>query len=99
MRRQTLAAVCVFIGVALGLGLSFTTLSLPFGLSPFVLSLIVIPILVLVLTPLNERWLAKRGRDLDDEERHEIKDADIISLRRTEKTEEDYVRFYDKPPR
>jgi len=99
MRRQTLAGICVFIGLAVGLGLSFTTLTLPFGLSTLALSLLVIPILLLVMTPLNERLLARRGRNLDDEERHELKDADMISLRRTEKTEEDHIRYYDRRSR
>jgi hypothetical protein len=42
------------------------------------------PLLSLALTPLNKRllsWRKERGRDIEDEVKYEIDEADIISLR------------------
>src|SRR5258705_13395148 len=96
MRKQTLAGFCVFLGVAIGFGLWWVGLSLPLGFHPLVISLIVVPILLVLLTPLNNRLAKARGRDFEIEDRHEIEEAGVISLRPRDKTPEDSYRYYDK---
>jgi hypothetical protein len=96
MRNQTLAGICVALAVAVGLGLRLMGITLPLGLSPFAVSLVLVPVLLVVLTPLNKRLLASKGRDLEMEERHDNEEADVISLRAREKREEDSIRYYDK---
>jgi hypothetical protein len=52
--------------------------------SPLIASFILVPLLLVPLTAVNQRILAWRkahGRDIEAEERHEFDDADIISLR------------------
>lgn len=95
MRRQTLAGLCIAVALLIGSGLTFIGLRLPFGLSPFAIGLLLIPVLIVPLTILNDRLLNVKGRDLDREERHEIEDADIISLRPREESEADHYRYYD----
>ncbi len=95
MRNQTLAGICVFFGIAVGVGMWSLGYSMPFGLSPFVSTLIVVPLLLLILTPLNHRLLKARGRNLEEEQRHELAESEMITLQRQEKSEADSYRIYD----
>jgi hypothetical protein len=52
--------------------------------SPLIASFIIVPILLVPLTALNQyvlKWRKTKGRDIEAEERHEFDEADIISLR------------------
>ena len=96
MRRQTLAGICVFVSIAVGLGLWWAVPSLPLGLPPVAVGVILAPVLVVLLTPLNNRLMKARGRDFEIEELHENEEAGVISLRPREKNPEDSYRYYDK---
>lgn len=90
MRKKTLSSVCFILG--LGIVFVFNTVArsqgikLPFVgiVSPLIASFIVVPLLLVPLVAINQRILAWRkihGRDIEEEEKHEFDDADIISLR------------------
>ena len=84
MRKRTLTGVCVFLAIAVILGLRIVGLSIPFGLSPLVVGFVLVPILMVPLTFLNKpllAWRKQRGRDIEDEERYEDDASGIISLR------------------
>ena len=54
------------------------------SVSPLIASFIIVPILLVPLTALNQyilRWRKDHGRDIETEEKHEFDEADIISLR------------------
>jgi len=84
MRKRTLAAVCSVLALLIVLAMGFFRVKTPHNI-PFILMYVVLmPLLSLVLTPLNKRllaWRKARGRDIQNEERYEIEEADIISLR------------------
>lgn len=90
MRKQTLAGLCFLLSFVIVYGLNFLARSsglwVPFGglVSHLVASLILAPILLIPLARLNRpllAWRKKRGRDIEEEEKHEIVESDIISLR------------------
>jgi len=52
--------------------------------SPLIASFIIVPLLLIPLTALNQyilAWRKAQGRDIEEEEKHEFEEADIISLR------------------
>ena len=52
--------------------------------SPWIAWLITVPLLLIPLTAVNLfvlEWRKARGRDIEEEEKHEFDEADIISLR------------------
>jgi hypothetical protein len=90
MRRRTLAGVCFILAVAIVYLLRWVAASqgvrLPLigYLSPLIASFIIVPLLLIPLSAINQRILAWRkahGRDIQLEEKHEFDDAGIISLR------------------
>lgn len=90
MRKRTLAGVSFFLSFVIIYGFTYVVASygfrMPFmGLvSHLVASLIFAPILLIPLSRLNQSllaWRKGRGRDIELEEKHEIGDSDIISLR------------------
>ena len=90
MRKRTLGNVCFILAlvilVAVKLLASSQGIHLPVVgfVSPLIASFILVPLLLIPLTAINQRilaWRKARGRDIEAEERHEFDDADIISLR------------------
>jgi hypothetical protein len=90
MRKRTLASVCFLLSIGIVFLLRSLARSqgihLPLvGLvSPIVASFIIVPLLIIPLTAVNQHILAWRkahGRDIEVEEKHEFEEADIISLR------------------
>jgi hypothetical protein len=84
MRKKTLAGVCSLLAFGLVFGLGFVGIRVPFGLSPFVVFLILVPLLMVPLAFLNRyllAWRKTRGRDIEEEENYEIGSSDFISLR------------------
>ena len=90
MRKQTLAGVCFLLALAIVYGLRVLARSQGIYLpvigyvSPLIASFIIVPLLLIPLTALNQYLLAWRkahGRDIEEEEKYEIAESDIISLR------------------
>jgi hypothetical protein len=98
MRKKTLAGLCSILAIAVVFGLSFAGVKVPFGLGALVALLVLMPLLVVALTPLNKRllaWRKARGRDIEEEEKFEREAADIISIRPKSQAEieEDQKRY------
>lgn len=56
----------------------------PLMLATLFAFLVLVPLLMIPLTPLNKRllaWRKARGRDIEEEEQYEIGAVDMISLR------------------
>jgi len=90
MRKRTLGSVCFSLALVIVFGLrelaSSQGIYLPLVgfVSPVIAAFILVPLLLIPLTAINQRILAWRkahGRDIEAEEKHEFDDADIISLR------------------
>ena len=90
MRKRTLGSVCFILALVLVVALNWLASSQGIRLplvgfvSPMIASFILVPVLLIPLTAINQRILAWRkahGRDIEAEEKHEFDDADIISLR------------------
>ena len=90
MRKRTLTGLSVFISFVIVHTLNFLAgsygLWTPFGglVSHLVDFLILAPIFLIPLVTLNRpllAWRKQRGRDIEEEEKHEIVESDIISLR------------------
>jgi hypothetical protein len=84
MRKSTLASVCSVLALLIVLAMGFFRVKTPHNIPFFVIYLLLMPILSVAMTPLNKRllaWRKARGRDLEGEAKHEIEEADIISLR------------------
>ena len=82
MRKSTLAGFAAILAYAIVFGLGFVGVSIPFLLSPLVAGLLLSPVLLALLTPLNKYLLARRkarGRDIEEEEKYEH--DGVISLR------------------
>jgi hypothetical protein len=97
MRKQTLAGVCTILSLAtVYLLWSFANsrgIKLPLVgyVSPLIASVIVVPLLSIPLTALNQYvlvWRKARGRDIEEEEKYEFAESDIISLRPRQPHEE-----------
>jgi hypothetical protein len=64
--------------------MGFFRVKTPHNIPFFVIYLILMPLFSIALAPVNKRlrgWRKARGRDIEEEERYEIEEADIISLR------------------
>ncbi len=90
MRKRNLGSVCFILVLVLTVALkslaSSQGIHLPLVgfVSPMIASFILVPLLLIPLTAINQRILAWRkahGRDIEAEEKHEFDDAGIISLR------------------
>jgi hypothetical protein len=90
MRKRVLGSVCFILALIIVVALKWLASSqgiyLPLVgfVSPLIASFILVPLLLIPLTAINQRILAWRkahGRDIEAEEKHEFDDADIISLR------------------
>ena len=84
MKKRTLAAFCSVLALLIVLAMGVFRVKTPHNIPFFVIYLALMPVLSVVLTPLNKRWLAwrkGRGREPQDEEKYEIEGVDIISLR------------------
>lgn len=104
MRRQTLISVCFTLAfavvVVLRLLASSQGIRLPLiGLvTPLIASSILVPLLLIPLTALNQyilAWRKKHGRDIEEEEKYEFRESDIISLKPRQSYEEPSYRKYD----
>ena len=86
MRTRTLATLCSLLALLIVLAMGFFRVKTPHNIPFFVIYLVLMPLLSIGLTPLNRRllaWRKARGRDIEEEEKYEIEEADVISLRRT----------------
>jgi hypothetical protein len=84
VRNRTLSALCSVLALLIVLAMGFFRVKTPHNIPFFIIYLALMPLLSLALTPLNKRllvWRKERGRDIEDEEKYEIDEADIISLR------------------
>lgn len=84
MRKKTLAGVCSILAFAILLTLRFVGIRDPLGLSPFLVFIVLMPLLMIPMMILNKRllaWRKIRGRNIEEEEKYENEDAGIISLR------------------
>ena len=82
MRKSTLSGVSFLLAMAIMYGLSIVGVRFPFGLSPLFAGVVLAPVLLVLLTIMNQRllaWRKARGRDIEEEERYEH--DGIISLR------------------
>jgi len=84
MRKSALASVCSVLALLIVLAMGFFRVKTPHNIPFFVIYLVLMPLLSVAMTPLNKRllaWRKARGRDLEEEEKHEIGETGIISLR------------------
>jgi hypothetical protein len=90
MRKKTLTSVCFTLAFAIIYMLRWLAdsqgIRLPLigYVSPLVASFVIVPLLLIPLTALNQyvlAWRKAHGRDIEEEERYEFDEADIISLR------------------
>ncbi|MDX6384969.1 MAG: hypothetical protein QOK48_2542 [Blastocatellia bacterium] len=84
MRKSTLAIVCSVLALLVMLAMGFFRIKTPHNIPFFVIYIMAMPLFNIALTPLNRRllaWRKARGRDLEEEEKYEIEEAGIISLR------------------
>jgi hypothetical protein len=84
MRKKTLTALCAILAYAIVFTLPLAGVRIPLGLSPMFAGLVLVPCLLVPLTFMNRRllvWRKARGRDIEEEEKHEDDATGIISLR------------------
>ncbi len=90
MRKQTLGSICFSLSLAIYYLFRYLAnsqgIQLPLigPVSPMIASFIIMPLLLVPLTALNQyilAWRKAHGRDIVEEEKHEFGEADIISLR------------------
>ena len=90
MRKKTLGSVCFILAIAIVYLVRWFANSQGIRLpligyvSPVIAALVIGPLLLIPLTVVNKyilEWRKTRGRDIEEEERHEFDEADIISLR------------------
>jgi hypothetical protein len=90
MRKKTLSRVCVILALVIVNALRWFAsqqgIRLPLigYVSPWIASIIIVPLLLIPLTAVNQyilKWRKARGRDIEEEEKYENDEADIISLR------------------
>ena len=84
MRKRTLAGVCVFLALVILLALKFLGVSVPLMWVPLLVGLALVPLLMPLMNLLNKRllaWRKTRGRDIAEEEKYEVGETGIISLR------------------
>jgi hypothetical protein len=98
MRKRTLAIFCSVLAIVGLLALRLVGFSVPFGLAPLMVFLVLVPLLMVPMTLLNKRllaWRRQRGRDIEEEETYEHEGAGIIRLRPKSQAEieEDEKRY------
>jgi hypothetical protein len=90
MRKRTLSGICFILALAIIYVLRWVASSQGIRLpligyvSPLIASFVFVPLLLIPLTALNQyvlAWRKARGRDIEEEEKHEFDEAAIISLR------------------
>jgi hypothetical protein len=90
MRKRTLAVLSFLLSLPIVYGINFLARSnglwVPFPgfASHLVAALVLAPLLLIPLARMNRpllAWRKKRGRDIEEEEKHEIEETDMISLR------------------
>jgi hypothetical protein len=84
MRKRTLALFCAILAFGILVGLRLVGFSMPWGLAPLIVFLVLVPLLMMPMTLLNKHllaWRKQRGRDIEEEEKYEREGAGIISLR------------------
>ena len=90
MRKKTLFGICFLVALTIVYLLRWFASSQGIHLpligyvSPLMASFVMVPLLLIPLTALNRyvlAWRKTRGRDIEEEEKHEFDEADIISLR------------------
>jgi accessory gene regulator protein AgrB len=67
MRKSTLATVCSVLALLIVLAMGFFHVNTPHNIPFFVIYLVLMPLLLVALAPLNQRlltWRKARGRDL-----------------------------------
>lgn len=85
MRTKILPGICALIAVAILIVMRILHFNIPLGLSPFLIFLVLAPLLMFPMTALNKKllaWRKQQGRDIEEEEKYEIEGSDFISLRR-----------------
>jgi hypothetical protein len=85
MKWKLLPGVSALISALVLILLNLFHIRIPLGLWPFLIFLVLAPLLMIPLTPLNKKllaWRKQRGRDIEEEEQFEIDGTDFISLRR-----------------
>jgi hypothetical protein len=88
MRKQTLTGLCFIIALAMMYGFSFLMRSFGYEanlgpVSHIFYAALLTPLMLVAFTRLNRpllAWRKTRGRDIEEEQRHEIEGSDIISL-------------------
>lgn len=89
MRKRTLAGLSFFLSFVMVYGLTILARTngfrVPFSgvISYMVAALILAPVLLIPLARLNQpllAWRKGRGRDIEEEEKHEIAESNIICL-------------------
>ena len=71
MGKRTLAGVCSVVALVIVLAMGFLRVKTPHNIPFFVIYLVLMPLLMVPLTVVNNRLLARRkarGRDIEDEE-------------------------------
>ena len=95
MRKSTLIGLSALLAYAIVFGLLFAGIRIPFGLSHVFGGLLLTPLLLVLLTPVNKyllAWRKARGRDIEEEEKYEH--DGVISLRpRPEGSEDEAAKF------
>ena len=90
MRKRTLGSVCFILALAVVYLVRFLAsaqgIHLPLigFVSPLIAAFIMMPLLLIPLTALNKyilAWRKSHGRDIEEEEKFEFPESDIISLR------------------
>ena len=84
MGKRTLAGVCSVLALVIVLAMGFLRVKTPHNIPFFVIYLVLMPLLLVPMTAVNKRllaWRKARGRDIEEEEKYEIEEADAISLR------------------
>ncbi len=97
MRKRTLGSVCFILGLAIVYLVRYLASSQGIRLpligfvSPLIAAFIIVPLLLIPLTALNKyilAWRKSHGRDIEEEEKYEFPESDIISLRPRQPHEE-----------
>ena len=95
MRKRTLAGVCSVLALVIVLAMGFLRVKTSHNIPFLVIYLVLMPLLVVPITAVNKRllaWRKARGRDIEEEERYEIEEAGVISLRPPSKASADTER-------
>lgn len=99
MRKRTLAICCSLLAFGILIAFKVLEFTVPVGLAPLIVFLVLVPLLMVPMGLLNERllaWRKERGRDIEEEEKYEREGAGIISIRPKSQAEieEDEKRYH-----